>query len=59
LLAATERSPGVLTTALHDALAALQAFTVVYGERIASIDVNPLIANADRLTAVDALIVPR
>jgi acyl-CoA synthetase (NDP forming) len=59
LLAATERAPGILTTALHDVLDALQAFTVVYGERIASIDVNPLLASADRLTAVDALIVPR
>jgi hypothetical protein len=44
---------------LHDVLAALQAFTAVYGERIASVDVNPLLASADRLTAVDALIVPR
>ncbi len=59
LLAATERSPRGLTTALHDVLAALQRFTVVYGERIASIDVNPLLASADQLTAVDALIVPR
>ena len=59
LLGATERSPGTLTTALRDVLDALQAFTVVYGEHIASIDVNPLLASADRLTAVDALIVPR
>ncbi len=59
LLAATERSPGILTTALHDALDGLQSFVGVYGEQIASIDVNPLLASADRLVAVDALIVPR
>jgi acyl-CoA synthetase (NDP forming) len=59
LLAATERAPGVLATALHNVLDALQAFTALYGERIASIDVNPLLASADRLAAVDALIVPR
>jgi len=59
LLRATERSPGVLIAALHDVLDALQSFAGVYGERIASIDVNPLLASADRMTAVDALIVPR
>jgi len=59
LLAAIERSPAGLTTALHDALDALQSFATVYGEQIASIDVNPLLASADRLVAVDALIVAR
>jgi acyl-CoA synthetase (NDP forming) len=59
LLRATEKQPGALITALHAVLDGLQSFAAVYGERIASIDVNPLIASADRLTAVDALIVPR
>jgi acyl-CoA synthetase (NDP forming) len=59
LLRATEKQPGGLTAALHAVLDGLQSFAAVYGERIASIDVNPLIASADRLTAVDALIVPR
>jgi len=59
LLRATEASPGVLITALHDVLDGLQSFVGAYGEGIASIDINPLLASADRLTAVDALIVPR
>ncbi len=59
LLRATERTPGALTGALVRALAALQAFIAVYGEHVASVDVNPLLAADDRLVAVDALIVPR
>jgi acyl-CoA synthetase (NDP forming) len=59
LLHATERTPGALVDALVRALDALQSFVTAYGERIASVDVNPLLANGDRLVAVDALIVPR
>jgi acyl-CoA synthetase (NDP forming) len=59
LLRATENAPGVLITALHDVLDALQSFAGLYGDGIASIDINPLLASSDRLTAVDALIVPR
>jgi hypothetical protein len=44
---------------LTHALAGLQRFAATYGDRVASVDVNPLIATGDRLTAVDALIVPR
>jgi acyl-CoA synthetase (NDP forming) len=59
VLAAIERRPGVLVDALADALAGLQAFVAAHGEQVASVDVNPLLASADGLIAVDALIVPR
>jgi len=59
VLRATETEPGALAAALTETLDALQRFAVTYGDRVASVDVNPLIASGDRLTAVDALIVPR
>jgi acyl-CoA synthetase (NDP forming) len=59
VLRATETTPGALATALTRALDALQRVAMFYGDRIASVDVNPLIVSGDALTAVDALIVPR
>jgi acyl-CoA synthetase (NDP forming) len=59
VLAAIERRPGLLVEALTDALEALQSFIAARGDRIASVDLNPLLATRDTLTAVDALIVPR
>jgi len=59
VLAAIERRPGALADALAGALDGLQALVANAGDRIASVDVNPLLATDDRLIAVDALIVPR
>ena len=58
VLRAVERKPGALTGALASALDGLQQFVVDHGDRIASVDVNPLLAGANGLTAVDALVVP-
>ncbi len=59
VLAAIERQPGVLAGALAGVLDGLQAFALAHGERVASVDVNPLLVTGERLVAVDALIVPR
>jgi acyl-CoA synthetase (NDP forming) len=59
LLRAIESRPDALVDALAGVLDALQALTRAHGDRIASIDINPLLAHGDRLTAVDALVVPQ
>jgi acyl-CoA synthetase (NDP forming) len=58
VLRALERQPGALTEALASALEGLQRFMLAHGARIASVDVNPLLAVRDTLIAVDALVVP-
>ena len=44
---------------IADAMLALQSLALAAPRRIQSIDVNPLLVCADRVVAVDALIVPR
>jgi succinyl-CoA synthetase beta subunit len=58
VLRAVERRDGALTGALASALEGLQQFVVEHGDHVASVDVNPLLAAGDTLTAVDALVVP-
>jgi acyl-CoA synthetase (NDP forming) len=59
VLRAVERQPGALTGALASVLAGLQRFVIEHGDRVASVDVNPLLASRDALIAVDALVVPQ
>jgi acyl-CoA synthetase (NDP forming) len=59
LLAAVASDPAALFEAVVDVLVALQAVVADHGERIASIDVNPLVARGADLVAVDALLVTR
>jgi acetyl-CoA synthetase len=51
--------PAVSLAALADVLARLSEFAADHAETIAEVDVNPLICAAERIVAVDALIVRR
>jgi hypothetical protein len=51
--------PAANTEAIVDAAARLAAMALELGDLIAEVDINPLIALADRAVAVDVLIVPK
>ena len=59
LLNAVASEPEAILEQLADALDALQSAALAAGERIASIDVNPLVVRGPQLVAVDALVVLR
>jgi acyl-CoA synthetase (NDP forming) len=59
LLHGARGAPPVDMRALQDAIARLDALGRIAAGRVESIDVNPLIASAGGVLAVDALVVPR
>jgi hypothetical protein len=52
-------APPVALDALADVVVAVSRLAVDRGERLAALDLNPVIATADGAVAVDALFVPR
>ena len=59
LLNGARGAPPADLGAVADAIVALSGLASALGERIAALDVNPLIAGTDGCVAVDALVVPR
>ena len=48
-----------IASRLADVICRVAAFAADHRDAIAELDVNPLICTGDRITAVDALIVPK
>jgi hypothetical protein len=58
-MAAIASRPDAILDAVVDALDGLQSLIHDHGDRIASIDVNPMLVNGENLVAVDALVITR
>ena len=58
LLRGVRGLPAADVNALCDTIVALSVLAVTLGERLAAVDVNPLICGPDGCVAVDALVVP-
>ena len=59
LLAGVRGAPPVELDWLSHGLTALSRLAMAYGDLIAELDVNPLIAGPEKTMAVDAVVVPR